>query len=258
MQGRLTPRFLRWALSNAVYRSYRDRRTKALVAKLRVGNDDLVGADLAFSLPPRSTPSVERHGKSPLVVGVAPIVYGRTGSWPTPNQAVYARYAGLLARFVISLAQAGREVVLFYSDLGDEAAVAAILEILKRDLPPDVLRRISCPTIRSVHDLRAVIDRLDCVISSRLHATLLSHAACKPVVAISFDPKVDTHMAELAQGAYRLDIHDFSLEELSRQFERLLRNQQAIEGGLQTAVARCRRDLQRQYDEVLGALAYGG
>ena len=64
----------------------------------------------------------------------------------------------------------------------------------------------STPTWR---DLVATFREVDFVIVSRLHSAILGFVADKPMVAISFDPKVDWVMEDLGQADYLLHIRDF-------------------------------------------------
>ena len=76
--------------------------------------------------------------------------------------------------------------------------------------------QIFFPPIKTWRDLVAVLREADYLIASRLHGTILSFVSKTPVVAISFDPKVDWVMEDLKQSEYLLHITDFTAEEVLR------------------------------------------
>lgn len=94
--------------------------------------------------------------------------------------------------------------------------------------------------------------QVDYVVASRLHGILLSHRFCLPVLAISYDRKVDTYMADLGLEQYRVDIHDARIDSLVDVFEALTEDFQSIRSTLEEINDRFARDLQHQYDAVLG------
>ena len=76
--------------------------------------------------------------------------------------------------------------------------------------------QIFFPPIKTWRDLVAVLREADYLIASRLHGTILSFVSKTPVVAISFDPKVDWVMEDLKQSEYLLHITDFTAAEVLR------------------------------------------
>jgi polysaccharide pyruvyl transferase WcaK-like protein len=253
LESRWTRAFLRAALRTATYRSYRDERSRQLVATFRHVGRDRVVPDLAFSLTGRGCiPPVRPLPSARGVVGIAPIAFRDPRFWPNPDRPVYVHYIRTLAEFVSSLMRSGYSIVMFYSDRMDRRAVDDLVRALNADA--SLLHLPARPELRTVADLRAQIETFDYVVASRLHSVILSHAAAKPTLAISFDPKVDTHMGEFDQRSYCLDIHTVDALSLIEAFDELRAESRRIAAHLTCVLPRYRDALRVQYDRVFGGL----
>jgi polysaccharide pyruvyl transferase WcaK-like protein len=236
--------FVRGALRLAAYRSYRDEGSKRLLQGLRFTGADPCVPDLAFGLPSPPRTATRPPG-APRRVGVSPIAYGDPALWPTDKAALHRRYAAELERFVRWLGSRGYEVTLFATSATDVRVVDALLEALADGSPAAApapwLRRASDERLEN---LMGELARLDCVVASRLHGVVLSHLAGNPVVAVSFDRKVDAHMAEVGHQRYCLSISSVEHAALQEAFEALEREEAparariaAVMGAYHAAVA---------------------
>ena len=255
LDHRLSRWFVRGALRLAAYRSFRDQGSKDLLREMRFTRSDLCVPDLVFALQPPAGAVRPRPRGAVRRVGVSPIGYGSPALWPTDKAAVFRRYAGELERFVRWLGGRGYEVVLFATSGVDRLVIAALQEALADGAspatPPSWLRRASDERFE---DLLAELSQLDFVVASRLHGVLLSHIVGSPVVAVSFDRKVETHMAEVGQQRYCLDIHSMGHVALQETFELLEREVLRARVEIETAVARFNKAVEDQYD-LLAQLA---
>ena len=256
MDSRLTRFFLRMALSLACYRTYRDHGSRQLALALTRRADGSVVPDLAFSLSHTNECTVAPAGAD-LQVGVSPIAYGHPGLWPTEDRARYEYYIDRLASFVTSLLEAGISVTLFSSASPDEQIIDDLRARIDSGLQSEARRRLSSCSLASVDDLLRLVCRMDIVVSSRLHGLILSFLAKKPAVALSYDRKVETLMAELGQEAYCLDIRSFDKEDLLAAFQSLQSNNSLIASQLNSICPGYDRLLQRQYRLVTQLLARG-
>jgi polysaccharide pyruvyl transferase WcaK-like protein len=104
---------------------------------------------------------------------------------------------------------------------------------------------------KDVDSLLACLNQTDVVVASRLHGILLSHVLHKPVLAISYDKKVDTHMQNMNQREYCIDIHTFTLELLMATFADLAAKREHAEATIRATVADYQMLLDQQFDHIV-------
>jgi len=122
-------RVVRWALSLAAYRSYRDVPSRALVEAtgLRI-EDDPIYPDLVFGLSPPAKAAV-REGRP--VVGLGLMEYSEAYSTASPLRDTYERYVKSLVGVVDWLLDHDYDVKLL---LGDRDADTFVVDDLKATL----------------------------------------------------------------------------------------------------------------------------
>jgi len=252
LESRLSNFFIRYALRLATYRSYRDQTSKRLLEHIGFTRKDAVYPDLAFSY--RNGRIMHRAGSSNVgrVVGVSPIAYLSRYSWPKKDLSAYERYFGNLVRFISDLIRQGYSIVFFSTDSPDRKVINDVVASLAKDDSLNINGRICQPRTDTLDDLFAQLCNVDYVVASRLHGVLLSHLLCIPVLAISYDRKVDTHMADMGLPEYCLDIHSLETVSLLKSFESLTMNADRIKLSLKEKAADYACALKRQYDFVLG------
>lgn len=248
--------FARVALGLATFRSYRDKGSKIAVQSLIDAHNDLVYPDLAFSYPcpVLQTPRPYASPDDRLVIGVNPIAHCDPRVSPLKDQRRYAAYLARLAEVVKWLLEQGHRILFFTTDSIDVAAVADIQAIISGS-PRDAnaIQALPTSTEQSVDSFLNNISGVDLTIASRLHAVILSHLNATPVLALSFDPKVDAHMNAIEQGDYCLSIDDWELETLIRRFNALKGARKREQDRLRSAAAEFRGELDVQYDRIFGA-----
>lgn len=242
--------FIRHALRLASYRSYRDRTSKELLKHMAFTRNDKVYPDLAFSYSNGEVSKGSAKNRIRKVVGVSPIAYLAPG-WPKQNSAVFQQYFEALVAFAGILIERGYLVVLFSTDGPDREIVSDIVDALTKERDLDVSGKLSHPRTHTLSELFDQLRQVDYVVASRLHGVLLSHRFCLPVLAISYDRKVDTYMADVGLSEHCVDIHDVTADSLVEAFERLTEESESIRSRLVEINHRYARDLQHQYDVVL-------
>jgi polysaccharide pyruvyl transferase WcaK-like protein len=254
--SRASRRFFSIALRVCCYRSYRETKTSVIASHLlsRATNDPVV-PDLAFSLPDSELPSPVRDirtmaGGRP-VIALSPIAYGKPGNWPTPDGALHDRYVHQMAQVLSCLSRQGYFLVVVCSSLGDdESVITEILGCLEDEVMHRLDGQIHFPKAKTWKELVAVLYDADYLIASRLHGTILGFVTQTPVIAISFDPKVDWVMEDLHQTDYLLQIRDFTAEQVLNALDRIKVRKDAVE----EQIASYRKDTvsasARQYDAL--------
>jgi polysaccharide pyruvyl transferase WcaK-like protein len=251
--SRVSAVLLRWALRLAAYRSYRDEVSKQSLASLAFTRRDRVYPDLAFSHPHGGPDASTSSGNGARVIAVSPIAYLSPYGWPKTDAAVYRRYFDCLVAFVAAILGQGRSVVLFATDTPDRRVVCDIAEALARQGAQGTDRRLRVISADTPGELLQQLAPADLVVASRLHGVLLAHLLAIPVLAISYDRKIDTHMAEMGCSEYCLDLHRVELDGLLARLEALTAAASPIREALAARRTAYAGALETQYDAVLGS-----
>jgi len=241
-------RFFAAALRRANYLSLRDQGSADAIGKLLRRPAPKVVFDIAGSLTDADR-GVRGGGGSRGRIAVSPIAFRRAGSWPNAAHGLYETYIARFAELVASIAAAGHEIVVFTTSGADGAAVNDMLDRL-RITAPDLAARLPVVKPKTLAELMELMADCDAVVASRLHGVILAHLAERPVLALSFDRKVDVHMQQYAQEAFRMDIASFAVADARARFDRLMSESAAVAALLRDARLRYGRDLQLQYDAL--------
>jgi polysaccharide pyruvyl transferase WcaK-like protein len=253
LRSPLSRAFVRLALSCATYRSYRDEDSKRRVGRWRFTQADACVPDLAFSLPDMAADGVASRQRD--LVAVSPIIYGHPDHWPTERRLVYERYIEELARFVAGLVSSERDVLVLTSSRSDQAAVRTLVGRLATMLPPAALERhVEAIDPADVNALMRGLSRATHVVASRLHSVILAHVLHKPVLAISFAPKVEAHMRDMGQAPYLVGIQEVSAAGLAELFATLDAHRAEVHAELRARSDAFKPALSRQYDELVASL----
>lgn len=239
---------VRYALSLADYRSYRDDRTKDFVKSLGVEEHNHVFPDLAFSYPRRAYTNGQVKRTETLVIGISPIA---ADAWTTTEAPEYRAYCSALQAFAMDLLRAGHTVHLFPSQVKmDLPVVAELRRHLERNCDSEIHGRIIEIPIQTVGDFMSAVEQVDIIIASRLHGVLLSALANKPVLAIAYQSKVRELMTQLTMQEHCLDLRDATEQNLKIRFAALKDFRDAIECRMGVMVRRFRASLDRQFRQV--------
>jgi polysaccharide pyruvyl transferase WcaK-like protein len=245
--------FVRFALRCSAYRSYRDHDSKRLMTQWSFTRRDGVRPDLAFGLRTDSYGATTPAAKS---IAVCPMIYGHPAHWPTGRPEIYSTYIRELAGLVCMLARESYSIRITISCDSDRAAVDDLLSAVRQS--PHGASLVDGLRVACVSGLNALLDelsRVECVIASRLHGVILSHLLAKPVLAISFAPKVDTHMREIGQEAYLTSIETARAPQLRELFRELESRREGVHSALEARVQSMRHELAEQCDALVPLFA---
>jgi polysaccharide pyruvyl transferase WcaK-like protein len=251
--------FLAAALRMAQYRSFRDKHSRELAAKLlgSVAKDPIV-PDLAFTLPPPTgSPSltIQPITGRRTVVAISPIAYAKPKNWPQQDKNFYDCYIRHMAEVVSDLVQRNYSIVIVYSSLGDDQSVIRdLLEQVDDDKQVAISHQVRIPTIATWQDFLTAVQDADFLIASRLHSAILGFVAKTPTIAISFGPKVDWVMEDLGMSEFLLHIRDFETEDVIQTLDRLILHRKAVQEQIASYKEAITAVCERQYD-FLAALA---
>lgn len=245
---------IRAALALSHYRSFRDEDSRRLIDSIGARHLGPVFPDLAHSLDLDRYLSVPQRRSGRTVVGIGPMVYFEDQGWPEQDLAIYHSYLAKLADLICWLLEHQDDVLLFTGEaVHDRRAIAALRAILaERGVAPDD-PRVIVPHIASVDDLMFQLARIDFAIASRFHGVLLAQLLNKPVLALSYHPKIDHLMADMGQAAYSLPIDSFQPEVARELFEAMRADCQQIKQTMAARTRAYREALDEQYRALFGA-----
>lgn len=245
---------LKRALRRASYRSFRDEDSRALVQnQLGIPDPGVVVPDLAHT---RFDPCDARfdHGEEVETLAIAPLphVDPRMAPYPGPDPKRYNAYVEKLAEFVDRILTKRSCKVLFY--VGeihqDVPVIEDVLNLLEKRGWDRGSPRLSRPRICEVDELGEALKEAQLFVASRFHSVLLPLAMCRPVVALSYHPKVTNLMRDMGQAEFCLDIDAFTVEELESRVEKLWSSRAAVRAVLEQKSAHYRASLGEQYDRL--------
>ena len=248
--------FVKTALRLAVYRSFRDEGSRALIAGLGIPGS--VHADPAWALRVDKARDVARPATTGLVVGLNPFPYQDARYWPGGEPARYEAYLDALAGLAGALLARGHSVVLFPTQLRSDPRVIADLRArLAARGRAEPRGRLLERTVETVDDLVATLASLDLVVSGRFHGILLAFLLGKPVVGLSYQSKIDELMRDAGQGAYLLSTADLHTDTILARVAALEADRAAVSARLDGEARRRRLVLDQQFDALFNGTTSG-
>lgn len=251
ISSRMSERLIRRALSFAHYRSFRDERSRALIARIGFDRGDAVVPDLAFGL--KHAPAPRATGVRTVGVGPLPYLDGTDGHWPVDDPPRAEAYRRRLRELVGALVGAGYRVRLLPGEAHhDRRVIAELLEALRNEgVLPNGDQRATAPPIATAAELVSAIAGCDAIVSSRFHGVLLALMLGRPVVALSYHEKIDELMEAAGLGGYGLPIEGFTSEGVLARLARFDAEYEGVSASLLAYAARQRELVRGQYDAIL-------
>ena len=228
------------AVTAAEYVSVRDSDSKEELVSLGVPEEKIVAtADPAFLIRPAPSERIrlvaEKLGIEPgeptrpgnyIAVSLRPL--SRQSKWGSKSE-LTASDRRLCARVVSAVReiwkQTGAIPVLVPMQLSQDSKICALAveELRGADVPAVLYKTGSAP------ELIGFLRGAQFVIGMRLHAVILASSAGVPVIALSYDPKIDGMMKELGQP-YTVRIPDFGTEGAPAMYDDILKcSKQVVE-----------------------------
>ena len=259
--GPIEPALSRWmvktALSLADYRSYRDRYSREYLESIGFdASRDPVYPDLAFSFRPCAARAGESAGEGGRTVGLGLMEFRGLRDTPDGGVQIHAEYIQRVSAFARWLLESGHTVRLIVGDLSYDTGVKKELyDTLRRTQARYRPEQIIDEPVTSVDELWAQLARTDVVVATRFHNLVLALMQERPVLALSYHPKIQSLMADMGLQDYCQDVATLDVARLIEQFRSLELHAPTIRSAIARQTAEYRRSLAEQYQRVLRAEA---
>jgi polysaccharide pyruvyl transferase WcaK-like protein len=251
VNGYLSKKFIKAGLAHCAYRSFRDDYSKRLVEYLGVKGDNRVYPDLVFGL------DISDYELSPLqdntrIVAFNALPFRKPGAWENPSDSFYQSYCDMLIRFVSWLLEEGYTVHFVPTQFPMDIE---FLEYMSSNIVTNVpeklhIRSASSPT-GSVKEIISQFSAASMVVTTRFHGIIFPYLLGKPVLALSYHPKMTELMKDFGQERYCIDIESLKFDMLKERFKDLASMRQDISIQIRDKVEQNKTMLDKQYLELL-------
>jgi polysaccharide pyruvyl transferase WcaK-like protein len=250
--------FIRQALLCSDYVSFRDSKSRSLAQQIGFTGKSLVVADCVYSLNPPKY-GTDGTGKSEFpVVGMSPMAYCFPGRYWKEDRSQYDLFIQKLAVFGAHLINSGHRIALFTSDIWfDVETIQDLKNAIESKV--DVARRqwITDRTVNTVEEFLSETSVVDYVVTCRFHGVVFAHLLNKPLIAISYHPKVITLMNDIGISDYYVDIDSFDSDFLLNKFSLLSGNAEQVKTRMAETLTQYRKMLADQFDDLFPPVAGG-
>ena len=250
----LSKYFIKRALSQSIYVSFRDMQSKALIREIGFNGEANVFPDCVYSLDVTAFSRNSDSSQSEVTVGIGIMAYGDPRVYPEHDRTIYDRLIHNLDLLGSWLVTNKYRISLFCTDIGVDPPAVKDLETRLRisfdtsdhpyaDLP-------LATSIGSNEDLFLSMTKMDYVVTCRFHGVIFAHMLNLPVLAISHHPKIVTLMNDLGLSEYCVDIRSCDIHVLTEKFKLLIRNGPSIKRHMAETLAANQRELSSQFNNL--------
>lgn len=244
---------LRRVLRGALYRSFRDPYSRDLIERIGVAEPNRVYPDLAFSL---DVESIALSSADPRRVVVACLPYRKPECWEDPSSDAYGVYLENIARFAAWLTDEGYTVHLVPNQVQfDPVFIQDLHAFVCEKLPKTDTSRIVPEPVGTFDGLMRQFSQSSIIVTSRFHGIVFGYLVGRPVLALSYHPKMDEIMKSFGQHRFCLDISTVDSEALRRAFRELEADRHRISELIVQRVQDRRVLIDKQYRELLSTCA---
>jgi len=255
IRGPVNRFFSRWAVRFADYACFRDVESQALIRRLGARTKTTVCPDPAYGLNIGDYEIVGPAISARAKVGLNPMGFCDPRMWPRQNAGVYNRYLDKLAVFASWLLSQNYDLELFTSDVGvDRYAIDDLRERIRGAVSAELYGRITCPFTHGLRGLVFEMSTFDFVVTSKFHGVVFCHLLAKPVIALSYLPKIDYLMHSVGHDRYCLDVEHFDVDTLIVSFKALAYNANDVKRLFRREAANYEEKIQAEFDNLVSNL----
>jgi polysaccharide pyruvyl transferase WcaK-like protein len=206
----------------------------------------------AFGL--QGHPTAKPSNKPKLKVGLNPMGFCDPRRWPRKDEAVYRDYLDKVAAFSAWLLTQGYHLEIFTSDaLTDVFAIEDLKKKLVAVVSADEASKVVFRPLPTLKELLRQMSTFDYVITSKFHGVIFSHLLGKPMIALSYLPKIDHLMRAGGYDRYCLDIEHFDVKTLIESFQSLVDERDYLRALFRETSTTYADALRVHFDNLFGA-----
>ncbi len=237
----MTKYYMRNVCSKIDLITLRDKESENKLRALGIKNDVYIGADSVFTLHSRF--NLEHHSNT-IGINLRHWTY-KEEYMSKKNKKFSEEFGGSHSSFtgfkrtisdVIDQIKKERKIVLFplsFLKKGGDYDVGVLEDIINITGPQNTeIINKEC----TYHDLIKRMGSFDFIIGMRLHSLVFAAILNIPMIAISYDPKVDAFMKLIDQDEYIIKMADFKKDVLLKKIEKLMKNKAKIRNKLKNKI----------------------
>ncbi len=186
-----------------------------------------------------------------LKVGLNPMGFCDPRRWPRKDQAVYLHYLDKVEAFSLWLLSEGYSLEIFTSDIiVDIYAIEDLRSRLLKNNGSALADRVTVRPILTLRELLLQMSTFDFVVTSKFHGVIFSHLLAKPVIALSYLPKIEDLMRAVGHERYCLDIEHFNVKTLVERFESVVDERDQLSSLFRKTTATYADALRLEFDRL--------
>jgi polysaccharide pyruvyl transferase WcaK-like protein len=247
-------RLIRLALRKAKFLSFRDEPSRTLVDPDGRFNGK-VFPDIAFAIdyPIQAKAPSYSDDYKPIVAINAMAVYDAR-YWYIKDPVRYQAYVEKLTQFVQDLDARGYRPMLFATQVKDRNVIKDILDGLRGAGCGEDFVSTLYHEHNTVDDMLSFLQSTDIVVPTRFHGTVLGLWAGKPTIGICYYRKAADLLGEFGQERFAFDIDSVTVDKLNSAVDDAWSDHAAIAERIEQQVVEYRKDLAKQFTELVALL----
>ena len=225
-------------------------RIKVLLHQLGVDIEADGYPDSVYGLDRQKYQASRPSSRSIPKVGVNPISFCDPRRWPRKDATVYDRYMDELTAFSSWLLGQNYHLEIFTSDIMDVYALEDLRKRLLAGAPSDVGSRVTFRPLLTLKELLLQMSTFDFIVTSKFHGVIFSHLLGKPVIALSYLPKIGHLMHRVGHDRHCVDAEHFDASGLIERFESLVHESDQLRSLFRNASVAYAHALHKEFDKL--------
>ena len=219
-----------------------------LLRSLNVEIGTLAGPDSTRIAIPQGDPTIRKSKARRPTVGLNPMGFCDPRCWPRKDGDVHRQYLDKVVAFSEWLLAQNYQLEIFTSDvLTDFLSIEDLKKRLLAGVSAEEAGRVVIRPLPTLKELLLQMSGFDFVVTSKFHGVIFSHLLGKPVIALSYLPKIDDLMRAVGHERYCLDVEHFDVDTLVKSFQSVVEG----EGSSESAISEDIRSLQERVTNAL-------
>jgi polysaccharide pyruvyl transferase WcaK-like protein len=206
--------------------------------------------DSAYGFDSQEYQTARLSSRTRPKVGINPISFCDPRRWPRKDATVYDRYLGELTAFSSRLLAQNYHLEIFTSDIMDIYALEDLRNRLLDGASSDVASRVTFRPVLTLKELLLQMSTFDFIVTSKFHGVIFSHLLGKPVIALSYLPKIGHLIQRVGHDRYCVDAEDFDADWLTERFELLVHESDQLRSLFRKTSAAYAHALQIEFDKL--------